>query len=285
MPTLTSTDTAQASPLHRLRQRPRDSVIIYTILAIGAALWLFPLITTLRESVQYGGIRNYLTVLTTDYNGVNLVRAFANSLLIAAITVVLTCTIASLAAYAFAKLRFPGRETIYHCALLLLAVPTVAVLVPVYWITGNLGLFNSPFGVALPEVVLTLPFAVLLLRNYANGIPDELIEAARVDGAGHARIFRHVFLPLCRPALINLAALCVMWSLQDFLFPSMLLNDASQTTAAQAVQTIQAAFAPTPIQTSQYFAALMLLAVPAVVIVVLGLKFITQGITAGGVKE
>jgi len=124
-----------------------------------------------------------------------------------------------------------------------------------------------------------------MLRNYADGIPDELIEAALLDGAGHGRIFRHVFLPLTRPALVNLAALCAVWSIQDFIFPSMLLNDSSATTAAQAVQTIKAAFGPTPVQTSQYFAALMLLAVPAIAIVVFGLRYITQGITAGGVKE
>ncbi|MFE9566338.1 hypothetical protein ACFYM0_35130 [Streptomyces sp. NPDC006487] len=76
-----------------------------------------------------------------------------------------------------------------------------------------------------------------------------------------------------------------MWSLQDFLFPSMILKDAGQITAAQAVQTIESAFGPTPGQTSQYVAALVLLAVPAVVLVVAGLKFITQGSTAGGVKE
>jgi ABC-type glycerol-3-phosphate transport system permease component len=277
--------SSTALPLRGLRQRPRDNAIVYVTLLIGAALWLFPLITTVRESIQYGGPHNYLTVLTTEYNGVNLIRAFANSMVIAALTVTLTCAIGALAAYAFSKLAFPGRETLYHCTLLLLAVPAVAVMIPVYWITGKLGMFNSPLGVAFPETVLTLPFAVLLLRNYADGIPDELIEAARVDGAGHARIFRHVFLPLSRPALVNLAALCVVWSVQDFIFPSMLLNDANQTTAAQAVQTIKAAFGPTPIQTSQYFAALTLLAVPAVLIVILGLRWITQGITAGGVKE
>jgi ABC-type glycerol-3-phosphate transport system permease component len=134
-------------------------------------------------------------------------------------------------------------------------------------------------------VVLTLPFAVLLLRNHADGIPDELIEAARIDGANHAMIFRRVFLPLSRPALINLGALCVVWSVQDFIFSSLLLTNASSNTAAQAVQSIQAAFSPTPIEHSQYLAALMLLAVPAIVIVVLGLRFITQGMTAGGVKE
>ncbi len=277
--------TAHATALHQLRERGRDNVTVYAVLVIGAALWLFPLISTVRQSLQFGGFHNYLTVLTTDYNGVNLIRAFANSLLIAALTVVLTCGIGAMAGYAFSKIDFPGRETLYHAGLLLLAVPAVAIMVPVYWITGNLGLFNTPIGVSLPEVVLTLPFAVLLLRNHADGIPDELIEAARIDGANHAMIFRRIFLPLSRPALINLAALCVVWSVQDFIFSSLLLTNASSTTAAQAVQSIQAAFSPTPIEHSQYLAALMLLAVPAIVIVVLGLKFITQGMTAGGVKE
>ena len=277
--------TAHANPLLRLRERRRDNVAVYGVLVIGAALWLFPLVSTVSQSVQFGGFHNYLTVLTTDYNGVNLIRAFSNSLLIAALTVLLTCGIGALAGYAFSKIDFPGRETLYHAGLLLLAVPAVAIMVPVYWITGNLGLFNTPIGVSLPEVVLTLPFAILLLRNHADGIPDELIEAARIDGANHAMIFRRVFLPLSRSALINLAALCVVWSVQDFIFSSMLLTNASSTTAAQAVQSIQAAFSPTPIEHSQYLAALMLLAVPAIVIVVLGLRFITQGITAGGVKE
>jgi ABC-type glycerol-3-phosphate transport system permease component len=277
--------TAHATALHQLRARGRDHVTVYAVLVIGAALWLFPLVSTVRQSLQFGGFHNYLTVLTTDYNGVNLIRAFANSLLIAALTVVLTCGIGAMAGYAFSKIDFPGRETLYHASLLLLAVPAVAIMVPVYWITGNLGLFNTPIGVSLPEVVLTLPFAVLLLRNHADGIPDDLIEAARIDGANHAMIFRRVFLPLSRPALINLAALCVVWSVQDFIFSSLLLTNASSTTAAQAVQSIQAAFSPTPIEHSQYLAALMLLAVPAIVIVVLGLRFITQGMTAGGVKE
>jgi ABC-type glycerol-3-phosphate transport system permease component len=277
--------TAHATALHQLRERGRDNVAVYAALVIGAALWLFPLISTVRQSLQFGGFRNYLTVLTTDYNGVNLIRAFANSLLIAALTMVLTCGIGAMAGYAFSKVDFPGRETLYHAGLLLLAVPAVAIMVPVYWITGNLGLFNTPIGVSLPEVVLTLPFAVLLLRNHADGIPDELIEAARIDGANHAMIFRRIFLPLSRPALINLAALCVVWSVQDFIFSSLLLTNASSTTAAQAVQSIQAAFSPTPIEHSRYLAALMLLAVPAIVIVVLGLRFITQGMTAGGVKE
>jgi ABC-type glycerol-3-phosphate transport system permease component len=274
-----------STPLAHLRTRRTDNAIIYAVLIAGAALWAFPLITAVRASLAYGGFGNYWTVLTGTFNGVGLLRAFGNSLLVAALHAVLVCVVAAMAAYAFAKLRFPGREALYYGVLIFLAVPAVAVIVPVYWITGQLGLFNSPLGVALPEAALTLPFAVLLLRNYADGVPDDLIEAARIDGAGHGRIFRHVFLPLSRPALINLAALSVMWSLQDFLFPSLILRKSELSTAAQAVQTIQSAFGPTARQTSQYFAALVLLAVPAVVLVVGGLKFISQGLTAGGVKE
>lgn len=273
------------TPLARLRDRRRDNATVYTVLVLGALLWSFPLVTAVRESVAHGGFGNYLTVLTGEFNQVSLARAFANSLLIAALHAFLVCSVGAMAAYAFTKLVFPGRDTLYHLALIFLAVPAMALIVPVYWITGQLGLFNSPLGVALPEAALTLPFAVLLLRNYADGIPNEMIEAARLDRAGHPRIFWHVFLPSARPALVNLGALAVMWSLQDFLFPSMILKDAGQITAAQAVQTIESAFGPTPGQTSQYFAALVLLAVPAVVLVVAGLKFITQGITAGGVKE
>jgi ABC-type glycerol-3-phosphate transport system permease component len=273
------------TPLAQLRARPKDNAIVYAVLVIGAVLWAFPLFTAVQASLSHGGFGNYWSVLTREFNGVSLLRTFANSLVVAALHAVVVCGIGAMAAYAFSKLKFPGREALYLLVLIFLAVPAVALIVPVYYITGQLGLFNSPLGVALPEAALTLPFAVLLLRNYADGVPDDLIEAARIDGAGHGRIFRHVFLPLSRPALINLAALAVMWSLQDFLFPSLILKKAELSTAAQAVQTIESAFGPTPQQTSQYFAALVLLAVPAVVLIVGGLKFITQGITAGGVKE
>ncbi|WP_433214437.1 carbohydrate ABC transporter permease [Microtetraspora malaysiensis] len=274
-----------STPLRALRQRRRDSVAVYGILLAGAALWLFPLVTAVRASIAHGGVANYWTVLTSTYNGVSLLGAFVNSLIVAALHAILVCGVGALAAYAFSKIRFPGRETLYHAVLIFLAVPGVAIIVPVYWITGQLALFNTHLGVALPEAALTLPFAVLMLRNYADGIPDELLEAARIDRAGHGQAFWHVFLPLCRPALINLGALSAMWSLQDFLFPSMILKRSDLSTAAQAVRTIESSFGPTPEQTSQYFAALVLLAVPVIVLVVGGLRFITQGITSGGVKE
>ena len=173
----------------------------------------------------------------------------------------------------------------YYGVLLFLAVPATAILVPVYFLTGSLGLFNTHLGVALPEAVLTLPFAVLLLRNRMDDIPRELVEAAIMDRATHFTVFWHVALPLCRGPLANLAALSVMWSLQDFLFPSIVLRNSQLATASQAVQTIKSAFAPTPIESSQFYAALVLLAVPALLIIVFAFKYVTNGISSGGIKE
>ena len=107
--------------------------------------------------------------------------------------------ISTTAGYAFSKLQFRGRELSFAAVILFLAVPGTALIVPVFHITSQLGLFNNYLGVALPEAALTIPFGVLLMRNYGRNIDDSLIEAAKLDGAGHFRVFWHVFLPLARP--------------------------------------------------------------------------------------
>lgn len=273
------------NPLAILRHRKLDAVIMQAILVVLALWWLFPLITVVRQSLQVGGFSNYAKVLTQSLNGVRLPKTFLNSVIIAAITALLVCVTGALAGYAFSRVRFRGREWAYYLALVVLAVPATAVIVPVYFITGKLGLFDSYLGVALPETALTLPFAVLLLRNYADGIHDSLFEAASIDGASHWRTFRTIFLPLAKPTMINLGSLSVMWSFQDFLFPSLLLKSPGLTTTAQAVQTIRSAFSPTPQQTAEFFAALVLLAVPALVLIIVGLRWMSLGLTTGGTKE
>lgn len=272
----------QSLPLH-LRRGER--IATYAFIVIFALAFAAPLINAVQTSVAVGGFENYLVVLTRSYNGVSIPLTFLNSAIVAVMHATLVCSVGALAAYAFSFIDFRGREVMYYGVLLFLAVPATALLVPVYFLTGTLGLFNTHLGVALPEAVLTLPFAVLLLRNRMDDIPRELVEAAVMDKATHITIFRHVALPLSRGTLANLAALSVMWSLQDFLFPSIVLRDSQMATAAQAVQTIRSAFAPTPVESAQYYAALVLLGVPAVLIIIFAFKYVTNGISAGGVKE
>lgn len=102
-----------------------------------------------------------------------------------------------------------------------------------------------------------------------------------MDGAGHLGIFRHVFLPLARPAIVNLVVRCSMWSLQDFLWPVIIYSNPSMTTAAQAVLTFQNALSGSPLDNARYDAALVLLAVPAVLLVGFGQRFITSGLRPG----
>lgn len=268
-----------------LRSRRIDKILIYGFLIVIGLAFAAPLVNAVQMSIAVGGIGNYWAVLTRSLNGVSIPQTFLNSAIIALMHAGLVCVIGALAAYAFSFIAFRGREALYYGVLLFLAVPATSILVPVYFISGTLGLFNTHIGVALPEAVLTLPFAVLLLRNRMDDIPRQLVEAAILDRASHVGIFRHVAIPLCRGPLLNLAALSVMWSLQDFLFPSVLLRSPGLTTAAQAVQTIQSAFGPTPAESSQYYAALVLLGVPALVIIVFGFKYVTSGLAAGGVKE
>jgi ABC-type glycerol-3-phosphate transport system permease component len=275
----------EANPLEILRRRRIDATVMQVLLLVLALWWLFPLITVIRQSLQVGGFGNYAHVLSTTLNGVFLPRTFLNSFVVALLHAFFVLAAGSMAGYAFSRLRFRGRELAYYLVLVFLAVPATAVIVPVYFLTGKLGLFNSYLGVALPEAALTLPFAVLLLRNYADGIDGSFFEAASIDGAGHFRMFTSIFLPLSRPTLINLGTLCIMWSFQDFIFPSLIIKSPQLTTAAQAVQTIRSAFSPTPQQTAQFFAALVLLAVPAVVLIVIGLRWMTMGLTSGGAKE
>lgn len=269
-------------PLHIRRW---DKLAIYSFLLVFALAFAAPLINAVQASLAVGGLGNYLTVLTRNYNGISIPLTFVNSAVVAIMHATIVCTVGAMAAYAFSFIAFRGREAMYYGVLLFLAVPATALLVPVYFLTGTLGLFNTHLGVALPEAVLTLPFAVLLLRNRMDDIPRELVEAAIMDKATHTHIFWHVALPLSRGTLANLAALSVMWSLQDFLFPSIVLRDSNLATAAQSVQTIKSAFAPTPMESAQYYAALVLLALPAVLIIVFAFKYVTRGISGGGVKE
>ena len=271
--------------MNLLFQRRRDRILMQLLLFVMALFWIFPLYGAIRDALSPGGWYNFVSLFTQPLGGVPIWRTYLNSFAIGAIQAAVVVTVATMAGYAFGKLRFPGRNLAYQFTILFLAIPGAAILVPVFYLTVKLNLTDSYLGVALPESALTIPFGVLMMRNYADTIPDELSEAANMDGAGHLGIFRHVFLPLARPAIVNLVVLCFMWSLQDFLWPVIIYSSPSMTTAAQAVLTFQNALSGSPLDNARYDAALVLLAVPAVLLVGFGQRFITSGLTAGAVKD
>jgi ABC-type glycerol-3-phosphate transport system permease component len=157
--------------------------------------------------------------------------------------------------------------------------------VPLFHTLKSLGLLDSYWAVILPETALTLPFGVLLMRNYFDSLPNDYMEAAMIDGASIPQVFRFVYLPMARPAVINLGVLCVMWSFQDFLLPLLFITKPELTTASMAVSTFQQYLSFTPDNIGKYNASLVLLAIPALILVIAGQRFIRQGLTSGGIKE
>jgi len=160
-------------------------------------------------------------------------RYFANSAIVAVLVTVGNLLFCSLLGYALAKLNFPGRKALFLIVLGMLMVPGMVLFVPQFVLVSNLGLANSYAGLVLP--FLAGPFGVFLMRQFLLSIPDDLIEAARVDGAGEWRIFWRIVLPLCRPALATLGILTFLASWNNFLWPLVVAQNQDRYTLPVAL--------------------------------------------------
>lgn len=262
----------------------KEKTIVYAIIALISLLWIFPLYSAIRNSLSVNGWDNYLYVFTQKISGIPIYLTFLNSMLIALGKTALVLLIGTLAAYAFSKLRFAGKEGIYIAVLMCLSIPAAVTLIPFFFILKNIGLYNSLWGVILAQTAMNIPFAILVCRNYFDGLPNDLLESARIDGANAFQIFSSVYLPMAQPILINLSILFIMWSFQDFLFPLMYLTDSNLTTATMAISSFKGVFGMNPADAGRYNAALVILGIPALFVFIIARRYIIQGITAGAVK-
>lgn len=209
----------------------------------------------------------------------NFLVYFKNSVLITTIATLITLLVNSMAAFALSKYRFRGRDLVFGLMLATLMVPPTIVLVPNFLIAARLNLVNSIWGVIWPGVAT--PTGVFLLRQYMLTIPDDLIEAARMDNASEWRIYWRIVLPLSAPALAVLAIFSMMWRWNDFLWPMVVLNRSSVFTLPLALFAFQG-----DLQTQwNYLLAMTVLTLLPITIIFLFLqRSITQGIASAGVK-
>ncbi|MEV6491480.1 carbohydrate ABC transporter permease [Actinoplanes sp. NPDC051633] len=212
-------------------QRPKDRVAkisLYVVLGLGVLVVVGPFLWMLLASVKPEAeirqvpptwlpetwtLENFRQLFTR----LNFPLYFFNSTLVALVVTVGNLLFCSLLGYALAKLNFPGKRALLLVVLGMLMVPGMVLFVPQFVLVSNLGLANSYAGLILP--FLAGPFGVFLMRQFLGTIPDDLIEAARVDGAGEWRIFFRIVLPLCRPALATLGILTFLSSWNNFLWP------------------------------------------------------------------
>ncbi|GGL98208.1 carbohydrate ABC transporter permease [Nakamurella endophytica] len=209
------------------------SAATYVLLVAGSLVMLGPLLWMLAASFK--SIPEILafppTLLPKSFDPRNyrqvfeqadFLRYFLNSTVIAAITVVSVLVTSSLAGYAFAKFTFPGRNVLFVLVLATLMIPFQVRVIPLYVLAGDLHLLNTYAGMVLPSLVDA--FGIFLMRQFLTAVPSELIEVARVDGAGELRIFFRIVLPLAKPALSALAIFTLVSSWESFLWPLLVAS-------------------------------------------------------------
>ncbi|MGH3146640.1 MAG: carbohydrate ABC transporter permease [Rubrobacter sp.] len=210
---------------------------------------------------------------------IGFARAMGNSLFIALTYTVLGVLISSLAGYAFAKFRFRGRESIFFVLLLAVIVPYQVTLVPLFQIMVFLGWINTFQAIVLPN--LALPFGIFLMRQNMTSLPDDLIEAARVDGCGELRIFWNIVLPTMRPALAALAIYMFVFQWNNFMWPLIALRTEEMYTVPVALSSL---IGLQRIDYGQLMMGTSLAVIPIMIFFLLLQRQFIAGILSGSVK-
>jgi multiple sugar transport system permease protein len=265
-----------------------------TRLVVGiflALVSLAPLLYMLSLSFQPNeGILGSTAVVPTNPTTSNYMQAwsqnsfghyFFNSLSVAIATVVITVAFASLAAFAFARYKFPLKEVIFYIFLASLAVPGLLLLIPQYMLLERLHLLNSLVGLTFLYVGSNLPFTIFFLRGFFQGIPKEYEEAFRLEGAGTLRVLARLILPLSVPALAVVSIFTFNASWDEFPAALTMLNTPSRFTLpiglADFIGNHTTAWGP-------LFAASVIATVPTVIVFVLSMKWFQSGVSLGGLR-
>jgi multiple sugar transport system permease protein len=227
-------------------------------------------------------LNNYIALLSGNSDLSQSIRQSSINIVIecAAATLV-TIVLATLAAYAFARMTFKGRKVLFYTVLATMAFPAYTTLIPIYQILTGLSLVNTYTGIILVYVSGFLPLATWILYNYMSSLPIALEEAGTIDGASRMQVLWHVVLPLARPGVISTAIITFLFAWGQFLFPLVLSSDLSTQPLTVVIASIQGRhIVPYTLLSA---AGVIALAVPAVIALILN-RYIVSGLLAGSVK-
>lgn len=274
--------------MKRIKATPYK-VITAVVLAALAFFFIFPLYWILTGSVKTAAVINDATPQWFPLSPTldNYQRLFDNpallwlfnSVAMAVLAMVLTCVTASMAGYALAKKRFAGRALLFSIFICAMALPKQVILIPLLREMSFLNLHDSMWAVILPTV--GWPFGVFLMKQFSENIPGELLEAARIDGAGEVRMFTEIVLPIIKPGIGALAIFTFINCWNDYFLQLIMLNSRTKLTISLGIAKLQA-------EMSTDFGLIMagaaLAAVPIITIFLMFQKYFTKGITMGAVK-
>jgi len=256
------------------------------LLILGPFLWLIA--SSLKTEAEIG--RGDPFALPASLMWQNYIDAWniggfgqliGNSVVNVVAVVTLTAVVCAPAGYALARMRFAGREWIFYGFVFGLTIPIQAIIIPLYQVLFNLGLINSLLGITLAQVSNGIPFGLFLMRSFFLGVPNELVEAAKIDGARHFQILTKVFLPLSQPAILALVIIAALSSWNDFFLPLVvLISPGNQTLPLGLVR-----FASTYVTEFRLvFSGTVISFLPIVVLYIFTQRRFTEGLTQGALK-
>ncbi|MHA6669837.1 carbohydrate ABC transporter permease [Homoserinimonas sp. A447] len=255
----------------------RSRILLQFLLTIMIVPFVFPLVAMVQGSFAGLGWGNYEAVLSIP----SLPRYFLNSLIIAVATIAIVFFCTLLAAFGFSKLRIPAKELFYWLLLVGLTLPEIVLITPLFATAAATGLYDTLLAVILPTAALQIPFTVLIVRNFFDGIPDELFEAARVDGASTFRTFLSIVVPLSRPIAATVVILTLITSWNAYLLPLVFLQSADNQTVTLLGQFFVGEF--TNDQT-KILAGSVITALPTVLAYIFLQRYFERGLAAGALK-
>jgi raffinose/stachyose/melibiose transport system permease protein len=262
-------------------------MLAFTVLAVYPILWLF--IQSFKTNQDY--LRNSKLALPTiwtvaNYDFVWNIQKFAtffqNSVIYSVVTVVFVVVLANMAGFAFGKLNYKATKFLYGMFIVGMLLTIQSILIPLFIMVNTIGIYNTRIGVLIPYIGLGLPMALYLCTDYIKkGIPDELVESGRIDGASFFRIFWSIVMPMCTPVSVTLAIITFTGTWNEFVLMSILTSSDTYKSIPAAVGRYAGALGS---DFGKLFTALSIALIPIVVFYLIFRNQITKGVAAGAVK-
>lgn len=266
----------------------------YLFLILLALLFIFPLFWMISSSLKpeasiYQDINSIKALLPSFHPGewlqsyqelfsrFNILGYLLNSILYASVVTAGSVIINGMAGYAFSKFSFKGRELLFSLLLALLIVPVETMIITQFTIIHNLGLVDTRIAVVLP--MLANAFFIYLYRNFFIAVPDSVIEAAKIEGAGNWMIFWKIMMPMSKPAIATVGTLSFIASWNDYIWPLMILTDTEKHPLQVAITNINST---EPVFTNQIMAVLTISTLPLIIVYIVAQKYLLQGLGSSG---
>ncbi len=267
-------------------------VLGFIVLVILMLMWLVPFFSALMTAVRtnedimrrgFWALPNEITLenFRVAWDRGNLKRYIPNSFIITIPALVGTLFLSSLSAYALARFRFKGNRFILFLYVGGMMLPFQVLMMPVFRLTDALGLYNTHLGIILFHTAFQLGFCTFLLRNYMRTVPNEILEAARIDGCSEFRIWWQIMMPLTVPALAALATLEFTWIFNDYLWAIVLLQDDNLKPVTAGLATLQGQYV---MDWTVIVAGALIATVPTVILFIFLQRYFIEGLTLGATK-